>query len=171
MTTVETKTPAAKSERVWEITGRKVAIIVGVFFAVIFAVNAVLIGYALNTFGGVETRNAYQAGLAFKSDIAAARAQEARHWRVELTLPSAAKDAVEVVARDAAGRPLAGLQTTLVFVHPTNSGQDTSVALTEGAAGTYRGTAVLPRGRWDAVIEMSKDGERMFRSKNRVELR
>ena len=43
--------------------------------------NVVMIRAAISTFGGVETAKPYQAGLAFKREIAAARAQEARHGR------------------------------------------------------------------------------------------
>jgi len=54
----------------------------------------------------------YKAGLAFGSEIAAAQAQEARHWQVAAKVRPAndGTTAVEINAQDAAGRPLAGLE-------------------------------------------------------------
>ena len=48
--------------------------------------NAVLIRLAVSTFGGVETENAYQAGLNFSREIAAAEVQDALHWQVKATV-------------------------------------------------------------------------------------
>ena len=47
------------------------------FFAVVAGVNGIMIRAAVSTFGGVETGNAYQAGLAFAQEIAAVEAQDA----------------------------------------------------------------------------------------------
>ena len=56
------------------------------FFAVVASVNAVMMTAAVTTFGGVETENSYQAGVAFAREEAAAEAQESRHWRVNSSL-------------------------------------------------------------------------------------
>jgi hypothetical protein len=42
--------------------------------------------------------------------------------------------------------------------------------LSEAAAGQFRGTAGALAGQWDLVIELSRDGTRLFRSRNRVVL-
>ena len=57
-----------------ELTGRMVLIWLVGFFAVVGAVNAVMIGAAISTFAGLEHDSPYQAGLAFDQEIAAARA-------------------------------------------------------------------------------------------------
>ena len=48
----------------FRLTGRIVFVCLVLFFATIAAVNAIMIRAATVTFGGVETANAYQAGLA-----------------------------------------------------------------------------------------------------------
>ncbi|MPZ59187.1 MAG: hypothetical protein GEU91_22410 [Rhizobiales bacterium] len=58
-----------------ELTGRAALFCFLGFFGVVIAVNAVMIRAATTTFGGVETASSYKAGLAFKQEIAAARAQ------------------------------------------------------------------------------------------------
>jgi hypothetical protein len=42
------------------------------------------------------------------------------------------------------------------------------VPLSDDGAGLFRGTTAAAAGQWDLVIELSRDGERLFRSKNRV---
>ncbi|HKN09769.1 MAG TPA: FixH family protein, partial [Pseudomonadota bacterium] len=59
-----------------ELTGRTVLICLVLFFALVAGVNAVMIKAAVTTFGGVESENSYQAGLAFAQQIAAARSQD-----------------------------------------------------------------------------------------------
>ena len=66
-----------------ELTGRMVLFCLVAFFAVVAGVNAIMIRAAVSTFGGVETANAYQAGLAFAREIAEAAAQDALHWQVK----------------------------------------------------------------------------------------
>jgi nitrogen fixation protein FixH len=77
---------------------------------------------------------------------------------------------VDIEARDSAGRPLAGLTATAQLAHPNDRRADQAVSLNEGAAGQFRGTASPVVGQWDVVIELARDGERLFRSRNRVVL-
>ena len=56
------------------------------FFAVVAGVNAIMMTFAVTTFGGVETASSYQAGVQFAREEAAAEAQQARHWQVTATL-------------------------------------------------------------------------------------
>jgi nitrogen fixation protein FixH len=86
---------------------------------------------------------------------------------------SPAKDAtlVEVVASDAGGRPLTGLRASARLVHPTDKRADHVVELHETAPGRFRGTAGAAVGQWALELELSREGARMFRSRNRVFLR
>jgi nitrogen fixation protein FixH len=151
------------------LTGRTVLFCLLGFFGVVVLVNAIMIRAAVSTFGGVETASSYQAGLAFARDAAAARAQDERHWQVKANVRAAADSVVvEIDARDAAGRPLTGLEASVVLHHPTDRRADQVVAVNEGAAGHFRGTAVRFAGQRDLLIEFSRGGERLFRSQNRV---
>jgi nitrogen fixation protein FixH len=143
------------------------------FFAVVVGVNAVMIGAAVTTFSGVETRNAYQAGVAFAREEAAAEAQESRHWRVNSSLRSEANGLaqVELSAQDRSGQPLAGLEATVSLIHPNDRRLDRPVTMLANAPGRFSGVVTPSRGQWDLVIELSRDGERLFRSKERIILR
>ena len=139
------------------------------FFGVVAGVNAIMIRAAVSTFGGVETENAYQAGLTFAREIAAAEAQDALHWQVRRQCPRAADaTVVEVVARDAAGRPLAGLDASAKLVHPTDRRFDHVVALDERRAGTFRAGRRRRTASGPSSSSSRATAARVFRSRNRV---
>lgn len=142
------------------------------FFAAVTAVNAIMIAAAVSTFGGVDTENAYQAGLAFDREAAAARAQDALHWRVQAKVsPREGATLIEVVAHDAADRPLTGLHASARLAHPADRRADHVVRLDEIAPGRFAGTTDAAAGQWALEVELSRAGRRMFRSDNRVFLR
>ncbi len=160
----------ARPPRQW--TGRMVFLCLLGFFGTVFAVNGVLIHEALSTFGGLETESSYKAGRMFEQEVALARSQDARHWRVDATLtPSGDGARLDVDARDAAGRPLTGMDATATFERPTDRRLDRDIAVTETTPGRFRGSAALAAGQWDLVIELSRHGERQFRSVNRIVLK
>ena len=151
------------------LTGRTVLFCLLGFFGIVTAVNAVMIRAAVSTFGGVETASAYQAGLAYAREAAAAHAQDVLNWQVKARVqPSGGRTQVEIDARDAAGAPLVGLQAVARLERPTDRRADQSVALQQDGAGRFRGTAGPVAGQWDLILELSRGGERVFRSRNRV---
>jgi nitrogen fixation protein FixH len=156
-----------------QISGRMVLVGFVAFFAMVVAVNGVMIRAATSTFGGVETGSAYKAGLAFKHEIAAARAQDARDWQVDgrIMRQGAGEARLEVTARDRAGFPLAGLALTARLSHPTDARRDHAVAVTEASTGLFRGAFEAMPGQWDLVVDLWRADERVFRSKSRVILR
>jgi nitrogen fixation protein FixH len=154
------------------LTGWRVLLYLVGFFGVIMGVNGVLIYEALSTLSGVDTDSAYQAGRMYERDVAMAKAQDGRHWRVDAKVtPSPDGARLDVVALDAAGRPLGGLQASAVFERPPDRRLDRDVALAEDSAGRFHGGGAIAAGQWDLVIELSRQGEQLFRSKNRVILK
>lgn len=163
----------ARSSPPRELTGRMVLVGLLAFFAVVVGANGMLVHVALSTFGGVETDSSYRAGQLFERDVAMAKVQDAQHWRVEASVTSAADGSalLDIVAHDGAGLALAGIDATATFERPTDRRLDHSVAVSEDKPGHFRGSAAIFPGQWDLVIELSRRGERQFRSKNRIVLR
>jgi len=143
------------------------------FFGVVLGANGLLVHKALSTFGGVETDSSYRAGQLFERDVAMARAQDAQHWRVEASVTPAADGSalLDIVARDGVGLAVAGIDATATFERPTDRRLDRTVAVSKDAPGHFRGSAAISPGQWNLVIELSRQGERQFRSKNRIVLR
>ncbi|QIB34419.1 FixH family protein [Ancylobacter pratisalsi] len=146
-------------------TGRAVLFWFLGFFGVVFAANFVLVREALSTFGGVETESSYQAGLEFRHESEAAALQAARNWRVDARLQ---QGAIEVSARDAAGLPIAGAELALTLRHPTDRRYDETLSPEPVGAGRWRASDAIAPGQWELVIELSRNGEREFRSTNRI---
>lgn len=155
-----------------QVTGRMVLICLVAFFGVVAGINGIMIKLALSTFGGVETESAYQAGLAFAREAEAVARQDALHWQVRANVSTVADATlVELVARDASGRPLAGLEASVRLVHPTDRRADRDVPLDETATGTFRGRGEPLHGQWALLIELKRDETPVFRSRNRIFLK
>jgi len=151
------------------LTGRTVLFCLLGFFGTVALANAIMVRAAVSTFGGVETSSSYQAGLAFARNAAAARAQDDLHWQVKADVrPSGEAIVVEIDARDATGRPLTGLEASVMLHHRTDRRADQTISVGEGSAGRFRGTGTRFAGQRDLLIELSRGGERLFRSQNRV---
>jgi len=166
--------PAANGEakRPREITGRMVFVCVVAFFAVVAAVNAVMIRAAVSTFGGLETESSYKAGLAFAREIAAADAQDRQHWNVTATLSPMIDGQVQInlMALDAAGRPISGQAAHVRLSHPTDRRRDHDPDMRPAGPGRFAGQVSAAPGQWDLVIELARDGERTFLSRRRIVL-
>ncbi len=153
-------------------TGRTILFTLFGFFGIVFAANGILVHEALSTMSGLDTESAYQAGQVFEHEVALAKAQDERHWRVDAKMTPALDGArLDIVACDAAGQPLRDLDASAVLERPTDRRLDREVALAQDSAGRFHGSAKVVEGQWDLVIELSRRGEQLFRSRNRVVLR
>lgn len=150
------------------LTGRAVLLWLVGFFGLVFAVNFYMAREAVATFGGLETDSSYQAGLTFTKENAAAAAQDALHWKVEAHIEPGRLD---VSARDAAGQPLTGVTLAAALHHPTDRRFDVMLDPVPAGAGQWRAGDDVKQGQWELVIELSRNGERLFRSTNRVFVR
>jgi nitrogen fixation protein FixH len=155
------------------LTGRMVLFYLVAFFGTVIGVNTAMMKFAIDTLSGTEVDSAYRASLAYEGEIAAARDQNRRNWKVDAHIERRA-DGVTMVrldARDANGAPLSGLKFSGRLERPTDQRVDRAVELAESSIGIYRGSAadVLP-GQWDLVIEGEARGARLFLSRNRVVL-
>jgi nitrogen fixation protein FixH len=156
-----------------EVTGRTVFVCLLAFFAIVVAANGLMMTAAITTFGGVETGSSYQAGLAFGRETSAVQEQGRLGWQVAVRAPSdgGATPIIEMVVRDRANEPLAGLQVSGRLSHPMDKRADRVLAWREVAPGVFRADTGRAAGQWDLVIELSQDGTPKFRSRNRLMLR
>ena len=153
------------------ITGRMVFFMMVAFFGVVIGVNLVMMRFAIQTLPGTEVESAYSASLAYEKEIATARDQSARNWRVDARVERSGQGGatLQVEVRDNAGRPMTGLTFQGRFERPTDRRADRPVELAETGIGIYRGNAeAIAAGQWDLVLEGAAAGQRLFLSKNRV---
>lgn len=131
-------------------------------FAVVVAVNAVLVYFATATFTGIETEHHFERGLAYNQTIAAAEAEVVRGWRLEPAFesrgPRTGRLTVVFSGRD--GAPMAGAEMSAHFVRPTQSGHDVEIPVADRGAGRYVADVELPlAGQWDLRVVARRQGE------------
>lgn len=164
--------PSTRPDR--PLRGRTVLFSLLAFFGVVVGVNAVMITLAVRTLPGTEVDSAYRASLAYNGQIAAAREQDERGWRVAARIERAADGhaAIQVEARDAQGAPVPGLAFTARLQRPTDKRADRIVPLAERASGVYAGAAEeVAGGQWELVLEAERAAGRVFLSRNRIVLK
>ncbi len=167
----------ASPEKIW--TGRRILIGLGAFFISVFAANGIMVFYALSTFDGVETDDAYRKGRAYNHVLEADAAQAALGWTTTIdTKASRSPQGVAVYATvtvtTADGAPAPVKNPVLTFWRPTSQGMDVEATITAAGDGTHQGIAQLQRpGNWIMRLNAeTQDGapyvyeERLFISPN-----
>ena len=152
-----------------QLTGRHVLFILLAGFGVVFAVNGVMAWFAIDSFPGLVSKDAYREGLEYNRTIAAREAQEKLGWQVDVAVAGAGTTrAVTARFRDRDGHPLSGLRVNAAMVRPVAAGSDRRAVLDETAPGDYRAEIALPSlGNWLLDVEaVRRDGTqwRMERS-------
>lgn len=154
------------------LSGRHVLFALLGFFGVMVAVNATFLYFALTTFNGVETPDAYRRGLQYNQVLAEAESQQALGWQGALRLDPRR---IELSLRDAAGRPVSGVTAAARIGRPATDRLDAEVALTEVGAGLYVAElSRLAEGAWIAdvaVRRLSLEDATLWRKRERLWLR
>lgn len=149
-------------------------------FGVVLAVNLILLFFATSTFNGLETANAYEKGLAYNEEIAAAEAQAALGWTGILEAEGRLPDTpgleerptkVRFTVSGPEGRPVDGLGVSAVIRRPTVAGFDQTVTLSPVGPGTYGADVVLPMaGQWEVRLKATR-GDDIYRLRERIFVR
>jgi nitrogen fixation protein FixH len=145
-----TTLPTSRRER--GIDGRTVLLTFLAFFGVIFAVNGLLLYYALATHSGVVAQEPYRKGLAYNDRIAADARQSELGWNVALDASMAGRVAVSFT--DAGARPVPGLVVAGRIGRPASSAGERRLAFVEIEPGRYvADTGPLEAGTWQADVD------------------
>ena len=148
------------------LTGKKVLACFAGFFLVIFGVNIIMSYFAVSTFSGVETEDAYRKGRDYNSVLEIARAQRDLGWQlnVEVAPPVEGQVLIEARLQDDKGAPVGGKKLAALFFRPTHKGIDKSLSLIETVEANYVGMIELPaEGQWELRIEVLDEQETLFR--------
>lgn len=163
----------ASPESGFRLKGWHVLAITISFFVVVFSVDISMAVMAVKTFSGVQTEKPYENGLAFNKDIAAAGAQNARHWTVTGELTRNADGLVTLKSQFKNDESLAigGLDVTASLKAPMDSKRDHVIMLADRGGGLYDGKADVSAGQWDLEIVARDKDEIVYRSVNRIILK
>jgi nitrogen fixation protein FixH len=129
-------------------------------FAVVIAVNATMICFAVGSFSGLYTPKPRDRGLHYNQIVAEQKSRDALGWRID-TAWRADGGRLEVSVVDAVGQPLAGARVTAELIRPVEKRQPLAVVLSETDPGRFASSVELPaRGNWDLDIVVERGGDR-----------
>ncbi len=129
-------------------------------FALVIAVNATMIWFAVGSFSGLYTPKPRDRGLHYNEVVAEQKARDALGWRMD-TQWRAEEDRLDVAVFDAAGQPLAGARVYVELVRPVENRAPVVVAMEAADIGRFVSHIDLPeRGNWDLDIVVERGGER-----------
>lgn len=126
-------------------------------FAVVIAVNLVMVHYAVSSWTGVQTEQHFMKGIKYNEDLAGARAQAERGWKVEteFTGTEPQKGLVALTLHDKYGNLLKDAKVKVTFIRPTSEGHDVALDLPYLGEGRFGAPVALPMpGQWDLRVEI-----------------
>ncbi|MEZ5925840.1 MAG: FixH family protein [Hyphomicrobiaceae bacterium] len=157
------------AEATARIDGRHVLAALLAFFAIMLIANSIFVYFAITTFGGIDTEDAYRKGLAYNATLAEAESQSGLGWRTALSYDETGR-AIQVRIADSQDAPVVGLRLSGRLLHPASSRLDQAIDRFEERAG---GLYVLPaepssRGAWIVELVAQSSTSAPFRMRHRL---
>lgn len=150
--------------------GRHVLVALVAFFGVMLIANGIFVYFAVATFSGGDTSNAYRKGLEYNETLAAAERLAARGWQNEIVYDDRA-GRLSLTVRDRHAVPVTGLGIEAALSRPATDKEDRAVRLTETEPGIYAAEIKLAPGLWVIAVapsEASVTSEPVYRLKHRL---
>jgi len=125
------------------------------FFGVVIAVNGVMVYVATSTYTGLQTEEHFIKGIRYNQDLAGARAQSERAWKVDFGFEGTdpGKGIAAITLHDKHGNLLKDAKVTVTFIRPTSQGSDRTMVLPYLGEGRYAQPVDLPLpGVWDMRV-------------------
>ncbi|MBF0447057.1 MAG: FixH family protein [Magnetococcales bacterium] len=145
-----------------------------IFFAIVFAANAVMVVLGINSWPGLVAQNHYQKGLQYNQVIDAQKAQDQLGWQVNLNtdrLQPAESGKLSISLNDRENKPVQGAQVEGILFRPLGEGADQRFLLLEERPGLYSATINPAKpGVWDVKIRIQKSSGIDFRYVKRITL-
>ncbi len=151
-------------------TGTHFLIFIIGFFTVVISANVIMAYFAIDTFPGLETEDAYRKGRDYNQTLEAARLQETLGWRDEISLVKtgsgvSASHHITLTLKGAEAET--GLKVTLLLRRPATDDYDQNLSLVETKPATFEAVVKsLPLGGWKLSL-IAERGEQIVFKKNR----
>ena len=129
-------------------------------FAIVIAVNGVMIWFAIGSFSGLYSNHARDRGLRYNQVVAEQHDREALGWTVE-TSWQATDNLLGLKISDRSGKALEDVTVVVDLVRPAEKRAPIRIAIADLGSGRFAGAVALPgRGNWDADIVIEAGGHR-----------
>lgn len=134
-------------------------------FAVVIAVNTIMVSLAVGSFSGLYTPQPRQRSLHYNEIIARQADRDALGWRLAATW-HAPQSRLEIAVVDADGRPLGNARLHAELVRPVEKRAPVALDLIAVDIGRYAATVTLPaRGNWDLDVVIDYAGRRFAQTR------
>jgi nitrogen fixation protein FixH len=134
-------------------------------FAVVIAVNAIMVSLAVGSFSGLYTPQPRQRSLHYNEIIAQQSDRDALAWRFEATWRPQ-DNRLEIAIVDAHRQPLGNAQLHAELVRPVEKRPPLVIDMVAEGSGRYAATVALPaRGNWDLDVVIEHEGQRFAQTR------
>jgi nitrogen fixation protein FixH len=128
-------------------------------FAVVIAVNATMIWFAVGSFSGLYADHPRETGLHYNQVLAEQKVRDALGWNISAGWRAEIKR-LDIIVTGPDGRPLDGALASARLVRPAEKRPPLPVALGLVADGQFAAYIDLPeRGNWDLDLEIERNGQ------------
>ncbi|MEM8918143.1 MAG: FixH family protein [Pseudomonadota bacterium] len=142
-----------------KITGFHVTLMFIAFFGVIAAVNFLMAGLAISSFGGTVVDNSYVASQKYNQWLEESRREAAHGWTV--SAPVRTGDRLAITVQNSQGANLSNAGISAVAEHPVGRTDSIKLDFVETAPGQYVSNQTLPAGRWKLKIAIAEGGRNL----------
>jgi nitrogen fixation protein FixH len=153
----------------WTLKGWHVLAALLAFFGVMIGANLIFVYFALTTFSGVETSDAYRIGIKYNARLEEARQLEKLGWQGKISWQNGH---LELVLTSEDGKPIRGVRVEGEIGRPSTDRFDQSVTFAEQGSGHYSSDQIqLEPGNWIVAVEAHDPlaaGTTRFRLKERL---
>lgn len=140
-----------------EFTGWHMAVVMGLFFGTIIAVNVTLAVFAGSSWSGLVVKNTYVASQKFNEETARRAAEAALGWRA---VPTYAEGRFDLALAGPDGDPIRHAVVTATLGRPATEVEDRALQLLPAGDG-YSAPVELASGIWQAELAViGPKGER-----------
>ena len=134
-------------------------------FAIVFAVNGIMVWLAVGSFSGLYTPQPRERSLHYNEVIAQQANRDSLGWRIEPSWQPQ-ENRLEIAVVDASGQPLTGARLQAELIRPAERRAPITVDMTAIDSGRYAATVALPaRGNWDLDLVVEWDGQRFAQTR------
>jgi nitrogen fixation protein FixH len=134
-------------------------------FAVVIAVNAIMVWLAVGSFSGLYTPQPRERSLHYNDIIARQTDRDALGWQLQATWqPQDSR--LEIAIADAQGQPIGDARLHAELVRPVEKRPPVVVDMAAVDGGRYAATVDLPvRGNWDLDVVVEQGGHRFAQTR------
>lgn len=143
-------------------------------FAVVLAVNVLMIVKAYTTFSGEDQQKPYLQGIEYNETLEHRALQARLGWTATLDTVRIGQQSVKIIVHlsDRSGAPLSQVALDAVLKHPSDARNDRNVMLRSTGVGVYEAiVAGVPPGVWDLNVATRHAPTTPFEADRRIWLR